>query len=269
MDATKEKNTTIDTLTAKVDSVGIIPVEKKDSNVTSLFKNNLLVPTEKYPHLHTSKYDYITSSVLLILFVLFVWLYTFNFKTINQVVKDFFQFRYGTNTSRERTAIASRSYVFMALFFVITISILIGRILDHYGIRLFSLNLPDEIILGILIISMYSIKFLVIKLTGYILKLQKEAKSYFYQVLTYCNALGLFLLPVIILLSFFKQAPPAIFIFTGVTFVLTFLFIRIVNGIVLGVNSSKISKFYLFIYLCALEILPLIIVAKLVILAIH
>ncbi len=260
---------TADSAFAKSDSVKITPAKNAVEGTPSLFKNNLLVPTQHYPQVHITKYDYGIASVLLVLFVFFVWLYTSNFKTINQVVKDFFQFRYGAKQPRESTAIGNRAYIFMSSFFIITLSILIGRTLDYYDIKLFSTNIPDEIIFGILIILMYTIKLMVIKLTGFIFKLQTEASRYFHQVVSYCNSLGLFLLPVIILLSFFKQASPLIFISAGGILVAGFLFIRMFNGVVLGLNSSKISKFYLFIYLCALEILPLIIIAKLIILRIH
>jgi hypothetical protein len=260
---------TADSSSAKADSVTIGSAKNAVENTPSLFKNNLLVPTQYSPQLHITKYDYGIAAVLLVLFVFFVWLYTSNLKTINQVVKDFFQFRYGAKQPRESTAIGNRAYIFMSSLFIIALSILIGRILDYYGIKLFSINLPDEIILGTLIILMYAIKLLIIKLAGFIFKLQPEASRYFHQVISYCNSLGLFLLPVIIFLSFFKQASPLIFISAGVALVACFLFIRMFNGLVLGLNSSKISKFYLFIYLCALEILPLIIIGKLVILRIH
>jgi hypothetical protein len=67
-------------------------------------------------------------------------------------------------------------------------------------------------------------------------------------------------------LSFLKQISPLVFIYLGVAMVSAFMLIRAINTIVLGLgNSSKISKSYLFIYLCALEILPFIIIVKLII----
>jgi len=262
------EHSTPDSVAAKVDSIVVVPKEKVITTAPSLFKNNLLVRTQKYPQLHITRYDYTISSILLVLFVFFVWLYSSNFKIISQVIRDAFQFR-GVKQSRENAIIGNRASVFLLVFFVINLSILIGRMLDYYGIVLISTRFPDEIIFGILIIAIYSIKLMIIKLSGFIFKLQNEASGYVHQVISYCDSLGLFLLPVIILLSFFKQASPIIFINMGVILVLVFLLIRIVNGIVFGLNSSKISKFYLFIYLCALEILPLIIIARLIILRIN
>jgi hypothetical protein len=265
---TTEETITDSSSTAK-DSLTVIPVKKTVEYVPSLFKNHLLTTTQLKPQIHITNHDYVNSSVLLVLFVCFVWLYKSSFKAINQVTNDFFQLGYGTNQSREVSAIGNRANIFMSLFFIVTLSILIGRILDYYGLKFFSVNVPDEIIIGILIVVMYAVKFMIITFVGFVLKLQKETAFYFHQVASYCNSLGLFLLPIIILLSFFKQAPPFIFMSIGVILVAAFLLIRMFNGLVFGLNNSKISKFYLFIYLCALEILPLIIIAKLIILRIY
>ncbi|MBL7890070.1 MAG: DUF4271 domain-containing protein, partial [Bacteroidia bacterium] len=53
-----------------------------------------------------------------------------------------------------------------------------------------------------------------------------------------------------------------IFIKIGLYLLALFLFTRMVRGLIIGLNSVRVSKFYLFLYLCSLEILPLIVMIK-------
>ena len=130
-------------------------------------------------------------------------------------------------------------------FFLITISIFVTQVLSFYQVRLFENN-STEVIIALVIIVVYGIKFVVINLVGYIFQVQKEAKDYMMSVFLFCNTLGLFMLPLVICLSFVKQLSPAIFIYIGVVIIASFLCIRMVRGIFIGLKSQRVSKFYLF-----------------------
>jgi hypothetical protein len=71
------------------------------------------------------------------------------------------------------------------------------------------------------------------------------------------------MLPVVVGLAFVKQLPTHLFIYTGAGIFVSFLCIRLLRGAIIGFNSIRISKFYLFLYLCTLEILPFVIMVKL------
>ena len=122
--------------------------------------------------------------------------------------------------------------------------------------------------MAIVITTIYAVKFAAINLVGYVFQVQKEAKELMMSVFLFCNALGLFMLPLVICLSFVKQVSPLVFIYTGIAIIGSFILIRIVRGILIGLKSPRVSKFYLFMYLCTLEILPFILMVKLVILKI-
>ncbi len=244
----------------------VIPA--KDTAIApSLFQNHLLSPKNDKPQLHITKYDYGISSMLLFLFILFVWLYVTNRKKLNQVIKGFYQTRYTNQNTRDEFSIGNRVSVFLSVFFVITLTIFITKTLSFYHIQLFG-NKFVEVIVGLVLIIMYSIKFVTINLAGFIFQVQKEARDYVMSVFLFCNALGLFMLPVVICLSYIKQVPPVIFIYTGIGLIISFICVRMARGIFIGFKSQRVSKFYLFMYLCTLEILPFILVVKIFILKI-
>jgi len=65
-------------------------------------------------------------------------------------------------------------------------------------------------------------------------------------------------------LAFFRQVSPSVFIYAGYAIIGGFLAVRLIRGLAIGFNSSRVSKFYLFLYLCTLEILPFIVLVKLI-----
>ncbi len=263
----KSKNQTAltDTLN-KVKSPVIMPV--KDSTKTpSLFKNHLLIKHTPTPALHITQYDYWITSMLFFLFSIFVWLYVSNTKKISQVIKGFYQTRYSNQNARNEFSVGNRISFFLAAFFIITMSIFISQLLLFYHIDIFKKNFA-ELGIALIIFVVYSIKFMVIKFLGNVFQVQKEMKDYTMLVFLFCNTLGLVMLPLVICLSFIKQIPPPVFIYTGIGIVITFFLIRMARGVFIGFKSSRVTKVYLFMYLCALEILPIIFLVKLVILKI-
>jgi hypothetical protein len=113
------------------------------------------------------------------------------------------------------------------------------------------------------IIVMYLLKIALIRISGFIFKTGKEASEYISAIFLFINILGLFLLPVVICLAFIEKADPRIFIYTGYFIIGSFLCLRLLKGLVIGFGSNRVSKFYLFLYLCTLEIIPFVILIKL------
>ncbi len=237
---------------------------KGTSSTPSLFQHHLLRGSISQQKIHYTDYDYSITGILLILYVMFVWLFVSNYKKLSQIIKGFYVNRYANQLTREEFSIGNRVSVFLSVFFVFTLTLFICRIISYYGFHTFTNN---EAVLGIItavsITVIYIIKFFIIKLFGYIFELQKEAADYMMTVFLFGNTLGLFMLPLIVCLAFVKQVPPVFFIYAGIGIIITLFCIRIIRGVILALNSSRISKFYLFLYLCALEILPLIVMMKL------
>lgn len=231
---------------------------------SSLFQNHLLTVQSDKPQLHITNYDYWIGGILLSLYILFVWLYVSNRKKLNQIIREFYISRTG---NRDQFSIGNRASVFLSVFFVATLTIFINQILAYYGLHLFTYN---PVFLGIVtalfILIAYGVKFLSIYILGYIFKVQKAASEYSLSVFLFCNVVGLFMLPVVVCLTLMKQVSPVVFIYTGMGLLVVFMAIRVIRTLILGFNNSRISKFYLFMYLCTLEILPFIILAKLFIL---
>ncbi len=241
----------------------LVPVASKDTiAASSIFSEHLLAPKAPKPIIHYTHYDYLIASVLLLMYILFVMLYIKNRKRLNQVIKAFYINRFASQLAREEVSVVNRVSVLLSVIFLFSITLFIRQIMEYYC--WFSEVNEMLLFLSILasVIMVYAVKFITIKFLGFVFKTAKETDEYALTVLLYINSLGLFLLPIVVCIAFAQNVSIEIFIKIGLYLLALFLFTRMVRGLIIGLNSVRVSKFYLFLYLCSLEILPLIVMIK-------
>jgi hypothetical protein len=234
-----------------------------DTLAPSIFGQHQLQPTHLKPIVHLTNYDYLVSLILFISFCAFVWLYITNAKRLQQLIKGFYINRSGNQASRDDYSAFNRTGFLLSLLFLLTIPLFAGQVAEYSGITPRMSRTSMYVTISGILISMYLVKYIVIRLSGFIFRVSKEAQDYTNAMFVFINLLGLFMLPVVICLEFVKQVNPVVFIYTGGFFMIGFLCIRLLRGIVIGLSSNRVSKFYLFLYLCTLEIVPFVILLKL------
>ncbi|MCW3103218.1 MAG: hypothetical protein JWO09_1658 [Bacteroidetes bacterium] len=229
----------------------------------SIFQQHQLQPRHAKPIIHLTGYDYLVAIILFVSFGTFVWLYVSNAKKLNQLVKGFYVNRPGGQQTRDEYSASNRVGFLLSLLFLFTIPLFLGQVTEYSGIDLRMSRIAMYSTISIGLALMYLVKYITIRLSGFIFKVGKEAQDYSTAMLIFVNMLGLFMLPVVICLEFVKQVNPLVFIYTGAFFIAGFLCMRLLRGIVIGFSSNRVSKFYLFLYLCTLEIVPFVILVKL------
>lgn len=230
----------------------------------SLFPNHLLEVKNTQPLLHFTKYDYVIGSVLLLSYILFVWLYVTNKKRLNQTITGLFIYHSSNLANRNESILNNRITFFLFLLFLLTSTSFIIQTELHYNLIELP-TAPTYITTFLIICFIYSTKVIVTKWMGLLFQTQKEAEDYILNLFLFCNALGLFLLPIVIGLTFVKQFPVDLFIKTGFAIIALLICSRLIRGLLIGFKSVRISKFYLFLYLCILEVVPFVIIAKILI----
>jgi hypothetical protein len=245
-----------------IDSLPRIDVFRSDTtSAPSLFQQHELQVNEIKPVIHYTHYDYLAALILFIAFSLFVWLYVSNYKKLNQLIRDFY--RSNKRSGKDDYAVSNRVGFTLSVLFLIVISLFISQLIDYYGFTIPGGKVGSLGIIASFLAAMYLIKIAVLRISGFIFKTHKEVSEYISVMFVFLNILGLFMLPVVICLVFIKQLDIKIFIYTGYFIIGSFLCLRLLKGLVIGFGSNRVSKFYLFLYLCTLEIVPFIILIKL------
>ena len=124
--------------------------------------------------------------------------------------------------------------------------------------------LTDPIIypfLFVIFAAYFALKWLLIRLIGYIFGLKEVARAFSTDYFVIVALLGLFLLPIIFGMIYM----PAIsdFVWYGVVLIMGLLVFITLFIKLLQIFYTRISSlFYIFLYLCTSEILPLLVAAK-------
>ncbi len=106
-----------------------------------------------------------------------------------------------------------------------------------------------------------ALKYLFIGFLAWLFKTTEAGFTYLLNIFVFNNLSGLFFLP----LAFYNAYTPS----TSVIHAIWALFLliniyRLIRGLVMGHKQSGFSLFYLILYLCAIELMPLLIMGKLV-----
>jgi hypothetical protein len=177
-------------------------------------------------------------------------------------------FRVFFNTSLRQTQITDQllqaklpSFLFN-IFFVLSGGIYVYVLLTHYG--LFGAGNKWVVIFSSisLMALVYFIKFCTLKFTGWITGLKSEVNIYVFVIFLINKIIGIFLVPFIIILAFSDIEIAKIAALVSLLCIGIFLLLRFFRSYALIQNQLKISKFHFFLYITGLEILPLLLIYK-------
>ena len=225
----------------------------------SIFSINQLHPIGLEPDLlNNTGYNWLTG-ILFLSFIIYTITHFLYAKRLKQIFNAAFARRYINQLVREGGLFEERITISLLFIFFSTASIFIFQ-----GIR-FILNIelsyPALTYVAIFagLFAFWIFKFSMIKFLGFVFKNQTPAYEYNLTSLVYLQVTGLLLLP-LSLPAIYQN--PQLFTKIGLIIVLLGLLINLIRGFLVGLYNTKFSLFYLMLYLCTLEILPLVVVVK-------
>lgn len=193
-------------------------------------------------------------------FTLLVIVRVFDGKRLSQLVSGFFRASSVSLLYREEYALTSRVSILALLNFLVVTPLFLWQTLHRQAIL--TGGLAEYGILVALLAILYMVKISTTRFIGYVVDKQELAIEYNYNVLLFNKTLGLLLFPITTLLAFTHAIPSSWLIFAGFGFWGIILVYRIIRGIIIGVLEPGVSVYYLFVYLCTLEILPFVVLLK-------
>jgi hypothetical protein len=193
-------------------------------------------------------------------FTLLVLLRVFDGKRLSQLINGFFRASSVGILYREEYALTSRVSVLALINFLLILPLFLWQTLHERGIMMENMG-HYFILLGAMIV-IYASKLLTTRFIGYATEKQGLALEYTYNILLFNKTLGIALFPVTVLLAFAHGIPHEWLIAIGLSFWGIALIYRTIRGIALGLTEPGVSIYYLFVYVCTLEILPFVVLLK-------
>jgi hypothetical protein len=148
------------------------------------------------------------------------------------------------------------------ILFIIVGGLYMSFLLDYYqashGINYWLLFAGCAALLFLI----YIVKFIVLKLMGWIFNISKATDTYIFVVFMINKILGILLIPFVVILSFSGRPMQEIVVTVSYCLVAFLLIYRFIASYPIIRHEIKVSIFNFFLYLCAFEIAPLLLIYK-------
>ncbi len=108
----------------------------------------------------------------------------------------------------------------------------------------------------------YIIKYLSLKLTGWVWQHQAEANEYLFIVFLVNKVMGIFLIPVSILLFYGNQNISQYVLFGSFMVIILLFLVRFFRSYTILQSKLKVSSFHFILYILCIEVLPIAVIYK-------
>ncbi|MBV2245750.1 MAG: DUF4271 domain-containing protein [Lentimicrobium sp.] len=229
----------------------------------SLLQTHQPKPVDMKPVEHqASQYDFITLALVLIL-VLLAWGRHFFSRRLRQIFKAFYAPHHVNQLVRDGNLIRERIMPGLAIIYILaTASFAFGLIN-----RFISIPVPeiDAVWIFAFLVSAITIiwisKNLLVSFTGSLFRVAHFASEFILTNIVFNIVTGLIVFPVVFS-WFYTGEATLLYVIAGIYIIIySYRFLRL---FLVGLKVQSFSVVYLFLYLCTLEILPVLILAKLI-----
>jgi hypothetical protein len=227
-----------------------------------VFMSHELRPEKFQPIARENTSNDWTFLLLFVCVALFTWVQIYYRKRFIQIFQSLFSekrvnflIRDGHLFNEQITLALGFIFVMGSSLFLFLINkFLIGLSLGN-GIFLFL-----KIVLAL--VGFIIIKFILIQLIKAIFLTKEATSRYVLNSLIFDLSLGVILLPFLIFITY-TGSDILIYLFLSIASI-TFIY-KLLRGFIIGLSYSGFSLFYLFLYLCTVEVLPVVVVVKLLV----
>jgi len=183
-------------------------------------------------------------------------------KDIKRVIQSFYDKHALSQVDKEGGLINSWAFIGLFLLFSLAFGLVLYQLTVYYNVDYSISGFQLFISLSFVISLLFTLKFLVLKLIGFVFDMNKLVSQYIAILnLTYFN-IAFVLVSVAVCFSLLaSQFIPLLLFFTVLLIAVIFAWQYLRNSVNI-ISNFRFHKFYLFLYLCALEICPILILIK-------
>ncbi len=199
--------------------------------------------------------------ILVFCFIVFAWAQVYYHKRIRQIIRAPFSKRFINQLTRDGNLFKERVSVALGIVYFLAFSLLLYEFNDQilgitfplfHGISLYW-------VIAIFNVAIMAIKVMLVQMLGIVFKTKETTYNYLLNMLIFALLSGMAILSVLVFVLYLKST--VLLYLCLIIFTLLFLF-RFVRGFFIGIAMTKFSYLFLFVYLCSLEILPLLVLIK-------
>jgi hypothetical protein len=231
-----------------------------------LFSSHELMPVHPGPVQKANQYHDWFFPVIMLVLVLYTWLRIFYNKFFSQLIQAFLNTNLTNQIVRDENIMVQSASIILAFTFHIIAALFLYLLSLQTGWSLGGMGIGFNrfLFFFLLVSAAYSLKFLILKITGWLFDLDREMATYIFNIFLINNVLGLVLAPITALMAF-NPFLDAVFLARLCLWLIVFAFLyRLFRGLLSGLSVPGTSPLYIFLYLCTLEIAPLLVLIRII-----
>jgi hypothetical protein len=182
---------------------------------------------------------------------------------VDDLIKTYFRTGINQKQAKEQLLQNPLPSLLLNLFFVLSIGMFLALLLQYFRLGL-DFNfwlLYLYCILGL--VSIYLVKFISLKFIGWIFQVSPSTDSYIFIVFTTNKIIGIVLLPLLVLLAFTYDLITEAAMSLSIMVVCGLIVYRFFLSYISIRGQIRISFFHFILYLLAFEVIPLLLINKL------
>lgn len=164
---------------------------------------------------------------------------------------------------REQTAGITIGYLILYLMFFINMGIFLFLLCKNFDIKITSTNLTSLMICIGGVAAFFTVRHLLLQIVRYVFPVDKEVSTYNFTIVVFNIVIGIILVPLILLIAYAPENITNFIIYTTLALIAIVLLFRTLRGLFIGSRFFAWHKFHFFLYLCTVEIAPVLVIAKL------
>lgn len=178
------------------------------------------------------------------------------------LMKSFFQTTVKQRQIKEQLLQNPLPSLLLNLFFSLSVGMFLALLFQYFklGLNFKFWQLYLYCVLGLM--SIYAVKFVSLKLLGWLFQVSEPLNSYIFIVFTTNKIAGIFLLPLLVVISLTNGAVHQAAISLGIIVLLALFMYRFFLSFISIRHQIHISFFHFLIYLFAFEVIPLLLINK-------
>ncbi len=200
-------------------------------------------------------------TLLLLLALLLTFLRSFAITSIGALGKEnLFNFLY-----REMSGRGFLPYLLLYIFFITNLGVFCHFAMPVLLDSMHSAFKPNYFIVSFLPLIFLALRHLLLTFIGFVFPIKKEMDRYQFLMVVTGIFIGLLIAPMNIFLPYLNEEWKQIFILGALVFLGLILLYHYLRGLTLGVRFIGSHQFHFLLYICTVEIAPVLILVKLII----
>lgn len=230
----------------------------------SIFTGHLLKPQPDHhtPILRFNEPTYWQAIVLFLIFSIYVLIKVSEPRKIIKIFISVFSLQESKQLFREEFKLTKRLSVLLGIGFILVIAFLLQKTNHYFGLILNDASHIQQYLFFVALVTLvYVVKFIANYILSFISSNNDLSREYLFNVFVFAQTIGIIIFPLIICLQF-TTYPAEWFLYPALIICGGFYGLRMFRGFIISAGEQNVGILYIFLYLCALEILPMLVLIK-------